>query len=325
MNYENTQRVIPLINTINKEEVKMNHHGARGYRFEMEVLGAFYASPSYVLNENLRLLTGDRGYCDGVIHSGYMNGNTFVKQLKVCEIEVKLRNGVGKEPRAALIDALLESKTFNFLSHNLHLNHGNPRRIFVLGLTTDLETQRSQGVCSYDQYGEIVVVYFHKQWSQFEEYERRQAIRFYPSFHEFNNDLYQSIDLDDYFDRLIGDQSVQPYFDLINKGEIDELIFQILPRLTDFTATQQLAFIQLLRHQSKVGYRTPLKGLCNILGQQNASAHIVPFVEIGWVEKESKQYKINLVKIIDDLFKESHNVDVQGILKAAGFDLDDLL
>ncbi len=178
MNYENTQRVIPLINTINKEEVKMNHHGARGYRFEMEVLGAFYASPSYVLNENLRLLTGDRGYCDGVIHSGYMNGNTFVKQLKVCEIEVKLRNGVGKEPRAALIDALLESKTFNFLSHNLHLNHGNPRRIFVLGLTTDLETQRSQGVCSYDQYGEIVVVYFHKQWSQFEEYERRQAIRY---------------------------------------------------------------------------------------------------------------------------------------------------
>jgi hypothetical protein len=44
----------------------MNHHAGRGYRFEMEVLGAFKASELYVSNQDeMRMIAGERGYCDG--------------------------------------------------------------------------------------------------------------------------------------------------------------------------------------------------------------------------------------------------------------------
>ena len=38
----------------------MNHHASRGYRFEMEVLGAFKAAEVYVAHQDdMRMIAGD--------------------------------------------------------------------------------------------------------------------------------------------------------------------------------------------------------------------------------------------------------------------------
>lgn len=305
----------------------MNHHAGRGYRFEMEVLGAFKASQLYVSNqEEMRMIAGERGYCDGWIEE---KDASFEKPLKLCEIEVKLRSSLGKEPKEVLIDTLSERSTKSFLQHALHKDRSNRRRIVVHGFTMTLEDQKSEGVSNYDQYGCIGVVYLHKQWNRFGEFHFRQAIRFYDDFHSFNKDLYQSVDLDDYFDRLYGDQSIQPYLDMINQNRLHELISCISLKLSDHTeqysTTQELLFLKILNHQVSIGYDVPFKGLAPILKKPNAYSYLQPFVKNNWILRNGRNYKIDFEAIIRDLFVSKIKVNTVDILQRIGLDFKETI
>mgnify|MGYP003109178481 CR=1 FL=1 len=309
----------------------MNHHAARGYRFEMEVLGAFKASELYVSNqEEMRMITGERGYCDGWMEE---KDPSFEKPLKLCEIEVKLRSCVGREPKDVLIETLSDRPVKSFLQHALLRDRSNRRRIIVHGFTMTLDDQRSQGVCSYDQYGCIAVVYLHKQWNRFGEFHFRQAIRFYDNFHTFNEDLYQSTDLDDYFDRLYGDQSIQPYLDMINQNRLHELISHISLKLNDYTqeysTTQQLFLIKLLNHQVSIGVHYPFKRIRDILKSANGSTVLRPFIDEGWILREGRrqqtEYKVDFEAIVRGLFVSKMRINIEDIFHKIGLDFKETI
>tara|TARA_Y100001938_G_scaffold135502_1_gene197244 strand:+ start:1978 stop:2895 length:918 start_codon:yes stop_codon:yes gene_type:complete len=303
----------------------MNHHIARGYRFEMEVLGAFYASPLYVTEDDMRLIAGERGYCDGILWAGHTRDNQFVRDQKVCEIEVKLRSTIGKEPKKALIETLQEKHVRSFLQHNLHKDRSNSKRILVVGFTTTLEDQRAQGVCNYDQYGLVAVVYFHKQWNEFDEFRFRQAIRFYDSFHDFNKDLYQCVNLDEYFDLLEGENAVQTYLYLINQKRYNDLIMEIFSKMSEgnYTNTQQIYIMKLLNYQLKIGVDAYFTSLSKALNTNNGPQHLKPFIEKSWIQKTGKKYRVNFEKIIKDLFQNKMKVNARNLLNKTGIDFTD--
>jgi hypothetical protein len=324
---QSRQREIPLLHTIQRQESKMNHHAGRGYRFEMEVLGAFKAAEIYVTHQDhIQMIAGGKGYCDGWIEE---KDPSFENPLKLCEIEVKLRSSVGREPREVLIETLSDRSAKSFLQHALHKDRSNRRRIVVHGFTMTLDDQRSHGVCSYDQYGCIAVVYLQKQWNRFGEYRFRQAIRFYDNFHSFNDDLYQSTDLDDYFDRLYGDQSIQPYLDMINQNRLHELVSHISLRLSDdleqYTATQQLLLLKILNHQISIGYDVPFKSLSFILKNPNASGFLRPFMDKGWILRNGRNYKVDFEAIVRDLFVSKMKINIQDIFQRIGLDFSETL
>lgn len=309
----------------------MNHHAGRGYRFEMEVLGAFKASELYVSNqEEMRMVTGERGYCDGWMEE---KNASFERPIKLCEIEVKLRSCVGREPKDVLIETLSDRPVKSFLQHALLKDRSNRRRIVVHGFTTTLADQASKGVCSYDQYGCIAVIYMHKQWNKFGEFCFRQAIRFYDSFHTFNKDLYQSTDLDDYFDRLYGDQSIQPYLEMINQNRLHELISCISLRLNDhiekYSTTQELFLIKLLNHQVSIGRHSPFKKIRDILKSANGSTHLIPFIDKGWILRKGKrqktEYKVDFEAIVRDLFKSKMRINIEDIFQKIGLDFSETI
>ena len=324
---QSRQREIHLLHTIERQGNKMNHHASRGYRFEMEVLGAFKAAELYVAHQDeLRMITGERGYCDGWMEE---KDPSFERPLKLCEIEVKLRSCVGREPKDVLIETLSDRPVKSFLQHALLKDRSNRRRIIVHGFTMTLDDQRSQGVCSYDQYGCIGVVYLHKQWNRFGEFHFRQAIRFYDNFHAFNEDLYQSTDLDDYFDRLYGDQSIQPYLDMINQNRLHELTSHISLKLNDHTeeysTTQELLFIKTLNHQVSIGYKVPFKSLSLILKNPNASTFLRPFMDKGWILRDGRNYKVDFEAIVRDLFVSKMKINTADILQKIGLNFSETL
>lgn len=309
----------------------MNHHASKGYRFEMEVLGAFKSSELYVAHQDkMRMITGERGYCDGWMEE---KDASFERPLKLCEIEVKLRSCIGKEPKDVLIETLSARPVKSFLQHALLKNRSNRRRIIVHGFTMNLVDQASQGVCDYNQYGCIAVIYMHKQWNKFGEFHFRQAIRFYDSFHTFNKDLYQSTDLDDYFDRLYGDQSIQPYLDMINQNRFHELISNISLKLGDYrkeySTSQELFFIKILNHQVSIGSQNPFKNIKSIMKTRTASSHLSPFFDQGWIlrngERNVTEYKIDFEAIVRDLFASKIKIDVKEIFQKIGLDFKETI
>ncbi len=318
MNKYTNQREINLRSLNHNSQVKTNHHASRGYRFEMEALSAFKSSALYQQEESFRLLTGNRGYCDGIIYQGRIDSaHQFKPSSKVCEIEVKLRQSIGKEPRQCLIDVLKEDHVKKFFENAGHMDPTNWNRLLVLGMVMDLDTQQSKGLCSYDQYGGIAVVYFKKDAVKPHRYDFKQAVKFYSSFQEFSDELYESYNLDDYFDRLIGDQEAQPYFELVANNKLEELSFHIMSKLDEYTHVQQLSFLKLLRHQIAIGTNKSFKNLSLILDNPNGSNHIRPFVDRGWVLKDGRSYEVKFDHIVEDLFSRSFPVKTKELFKEA--------
>lgn len=313
-----SQKDLPLRVLYYNSQIKTNHHASRGYRFEMEVLGAFKSSVLYQQEESFRLITGNRGYCDGIIYQGSMDeGHQFKPSGKVCEIEVKLRGSIGKEPRQCLIDLLKEDSVKRFFENAGHMDPSNKNRILVLGMTRDIGTQKSKGICNYDQYGEIAVVYFKKDIVQPHRYEFKQCVRFYNTFQDFSDDLYQSCNLDDYFDRLNGDQDMQPYFELLSSNKLEELSFHILSRLEEYSNTQQVLFLKVLRHQIQIKKDNTFKNLGAVLGHSNLCSTVRPFVDRGWISKKGRSYQVNFDQIIQDLFSRSLIVKTKDLFEEA--------
>lgn len=318
MNNYTNQREIKLTSFNHNSQVNTNHHASRGFRFEMEVLGAFKSSALYQQEESFRLITGNRGYCDGIIYQGNIDSkHQFKASSKVCEIEVKLRGSIGMEPRQCLIDVLKEDHVKSFFENAGHMDPTNWNRILVLGMVMNFEAQRSKGICNYDQYGEIAVVYFKKVAVQPHRYEFKQVIRFYESFQAFSDELYQSYNLDDYFDRLNGHQEAQPYHELIAQNKLEELSFHIMTKLDEYTHIQQVYFLKMLRHQIQLGKNKSFKHLSTILENPNASTHVRPFIERGWILKDGRSYQVKFEPIIQDLFSRSSKVNASKIFKEA--------
>lgn len=318
MNYTRKQREIPLTNL----ESKINESVSKGFRFEMEVLGSFKASSIYQQDPDIRMINGDKGYCDGILYYAPKKENHKLSlNRKIAEIEVKLRNGVGREDRDVLIDVIKESSVNSFLKYNLTLDPNNYNRIVVLGMIKDLGSHHSTGLSSYDMYGSIAVVFFQKKRLAANEYQLDQVIRFYESFHEFNQDVYSSISFDDYFDKLNGSSSTKKYFEMMSLGNFKELSFVILDNLKDFSATEEQIFRKILSHQIKIGVDKSFTAMNRIVDNHNGTAYMKKLFGIGWIMREDNSYRVNFIQIINDLFKTSSPFDCKSTLKEAGLDV----
>ena len=133
MNYTARQGEIPLTN--NETIIKINEAASKGYRFEMEVLGAFKGSTLYQQDKDIRMIAGTKGYCDGIIyHAPKRDNHEFDLNRIIMEIEVKLRNGIGREDRATLIDVMKGSSVQQFLKGSTKAFPNAYNRVLVLGL-----------------------------------------------------------------------------------------------------------------------------------------------------------------------------------------------
>ena len=320
MNYTARQGEIPLTN--NETIIKINEAASKGYRFEMEVLGAFKGSTLYQQDKDIRMIAGTKGYCDGIIyHAPKRDNHEFDLNRIIMEIEVKLRNGIGREDRATLIDVMKGTSVQQFLKGSTKAFPNAYNRVLVLGLVKDFGSQNANGLSSYDLYGSIGVVFFRKIRLAASEYRYDQVIRFYDSFSAFNSDLYLATSSEDYFDRLNGSSSTKKYFEMISLGKLKELSFVILDSLNDFTAVEEQIFRKILGHQIKIGVDNTFKSMNSLVGNNNATTYMKRLFENEWILRHQKTYRVNFPRIIEDLFQTSSSINVNAIMREAGLNV----
>lgn len=320
MNYTARQGEIPLTN--NETIIKINEAASKGYRFEMEVLGAFKGSTLYQQDKDIRMIAGDKGYCDGILyHAPKRDDHEYEKNRIVMEIEVKLRNGIGREDREVLINVMKEKSIQHFLKSSTTAFPNAYNRVLVLGLVKDLGSQNATGLPSYDLYGSIGVVFFRKVRLGANDYRYDQVIRFYDSFSAFNSDLYLATSSDDYFDRLNGSSSAKKYFDMMTRGKYSELSFLILDNIKDFTATEEQVFRKILSHQIKIGVDKTFKAMNSLVKNGNATTYMKRLFENGWILRDRQAYRVDFHRIIEDLFTTSSSINVNAIMREAGFNV----
>jgi hypothetical protein len=126
-----------------------------------------------------------------------------------------------------------------------------------------------------------------------------------------------------------GDQSIQPYLDMINQNRLHELLSCISLKLSDHTeqysTTQELLFLKILNHQVSIGYDVPFKGLAPILKKPNAYSYLQPFVKNNWILRNGRNYKIDFEAIIRDLFASKIKVNTADILQRIGLDFKETI
>jgi len=320
MNYTARQGEIPLVN--NESIIKVNGPASKGHRFEMEVLGAFKGSTLYQQDRDIRMITGTKGYCDGIIyHAPKRDDHEFNLNRIIMEIEVKLRNGIGREDRSILIDVMKERSVQQFLKGSTKAFPNAYNRVLVLGLVKDFGSQNANGLSSYDLYGSIGVVFFRKVRLTASDYRYDQVIRFYDSFGAFNSDIYLATSSDDYFDRLNGSSATKKYFEMMSLGKFKELSFVILDNLNDFTAVEEQVFRKILGHQIKIGVNNSFKAMNSLVGNSNATTYMKRLFDNEWILRNQNEYRVNFPRIIEDLFQTSSSINVNAIMREAGFNV----
>jgi len=245
---------------------------------------------------------GNQGKSDGTL----IHGN----EIKM-EIECKVLDCSKRTQEEALKTLFSPSyRTYDFL--NKYKNDDqNLLRVLIIGIHKENKAEAWRRL-DPSIYSFVVVGYMGRAFSDVEK-----TVRFYDSFDEFSDDIWEVSSEEEYFQQLNGTSEIKKHTVLYTQKQYELLQTRIFKKLTQLHPRwvyERLALDAMIEEQIKIGINQPLENKKKILEDRGlrSGRNLVDYYEgREWIvnnglKGKQRKYFVQIKKIIADLWDNGH-------------------